>query len=168
LLVILGAVFVGVGLILPGSVRVERSAVIQAQPAAIFPLLNDFRKFNQWSPWAARDPEATYAYTGPDQGVGARMTWQSQQHGAGSQEIVTSVPSDTVATALDLGAMGTAKAGYTLKAEGGATRVTWNLETNLPYNPAARWMGLMFDRWIGADYEAGLARLKSLAEKGSV
>jgi hypothetical protein len=26
-------------------------------------------------------------------------------------------------------------------------------------------MSLMFDRWIGADYEKGLARLKDLVEK---
>jgi hypothetical protein len=32
-------------------------------------------------------------------------------------------------------------------------------------NPMARWMGLMFDRWIGADYEAGLAKLKQVAER---
>ena len=31
-----------------------------------------------------------------------------------------------------------------------------------------RWMGLMFDRWIGADYVKGLAKLKALAEKEAV
>jgi hypothetical protein len=29
-----------------------------------------------------------------------------------------------------------------------------------------RWMGLMFDRWSGADYEDGLARLARQVEKG--
>ena len=32
-------------------------------------------------------------------------------------------------------------------------------------NPMMRWMGLMFDKWVGADYETGLASLKELAEK---
>ena len=32
-------------------------------------------------------------------------------------------------------------------------------------NPLERWMGLFFDREIGADYEKGLARLKVLAEQ---
>ena len=167
-LIVLAAIFVGVGLILPGSIKVERSAVIQAPPAAIFPLLNDLRQFNRWSPWAARDPQTAYAFSGPESGVGARMTWQSQKLGNGTQEIVESVPDQRVVTALDFGDMGTARAGQNLRPEGSGTRVIWDLETNLPYNPLSRWIGLMFDRWIGADYEVGLARLKNLAEKGSV
>jgi hypothetical protein len=33
-------------------------------------------------------------------------------------------------------------------------------------NPVGRWMGLMMDRWVGADYERGLANLKALVEGG--
>lgn len=167
-LIVLGAIFVGVGLMLPGAIKVERSALIQAAPSTLFPLVNDLRQFNRWSPWAARDPQTKYAFTGPQSGVGARMTWESAQLGTGAQEIVESVPDQRVVTALDFGDVGTARAGLYLVPEGGGTRVSWDLETNLPYNPLSRWIGLMFDRWIGADYEEGLARLKSLAEKGSV
>ena len=30
--------------------------------------------------------------------------------------------------------------------------------------PAGRWLGLMMDNWVGADYERGLSNLKALVE----
>jgi hypothetical protein len=101
---VFAAVVTGVGLMLPGSVHVERSAVIAATPAQIFPYMNDLRKFNEWSPWARRDPGTKYAFTGPDSGAGAAMTWQSEKHGAGRQRITASVPDEKVTAALDFGA----------------------------------------------------------------
>ena len=44
------------------------------------------------------------------------------------------------------------------------TKITWGFDSDLGMNPIARWMGLMFDSWIGADYETGLANLKNLVE----
>jgi hypothetical protein len=166
-LVILTAIFVGVGLILPGAVHVQRSTVIAAQPAQIFPYLNNPRKFNEWSPWAARDPATQYTFTGPDEGVGATMTWQSEQMGAGRHAIVVSQPGEKVVTDLEFGAMGSAQASFLLIPEEGKTRVTWTLDSALPFQPLARWFGLVFPWMIGKDYDDGLARLKALVEKGA-
>jgi len=44
--------------------------------------------------------------------------------------------------------------------------VKWGFATDMGMNPIARWMGLMMDRWVGADYQKGLARLKDLVEAG--
>lgn len=168
--VVLGTIFVAVGLVLPAKIHVERSAVIQAPAADIFPYVNDFRRFNEWNPWAARDPNTKYAFTGPESGQGAGMTWQSDDPnvGAGSQTIVESIPNERVSSLLDFGQMGRAQAFYRLETQDGGTKVTWGFDTVLPYNPVTRWMGLLIDRWIGADYEEGLARLKKKVETGSV
>jgi hypothetical protein len=79
-----------VGIFLPSSVHVERSAVIQAPQATIYVLIDGFENFNRWSPWYERDPNADYTYEGPQRGVGAKMSWSSEQRevGSGSQEIV--------------------------------------------------------------------------------
>ena len=37
---------------------------------------------------------------------------------------------------------------------------------NMGRNPVYRWMALFMDRMVGPDFEAGLANLKALAEKG--
>jgi hypothetical protein len=167
LLAVLAAIVEGVGLMLPRSVHVERSAVIVAPPGQIFPYMNDLRKFNEWSPWPRHDPQTKYAFTGPERGAGAAMTWQSEKHGAASQHIIASRPDQRVETTFDFGPMGMAWARFSLTPEGAGTRVTWSLDSELPYDPLVRWMGLMLPARIGADYEEGLARLKALVEKGA-
>jgi effector-binding domain-containing protein/uncharacterized protein YndB with AHSA1/START domain len=165
-LVLIVVAAAGIGLLLPRQVHVERSAVIDAPRATVFALVNGFRNFNKWSPWHAMDPQAKYAYEGPDFGVGAKMSWSGDAKtvGSGSQEIVESRPWEAVRTSLDFGDQGKAVAQFTLAPEGSGTRVTWGFDTDLGMNPVGRYFGLMFDRMIGKDYEKGLAGLKTLAE----
>ena len=68
----LALAFVVAGFLLPASTTVERRAVVPAPQATVFTVLNGFRNFNRWSPWADLDPDATYIHEGPVQGVGAR------------------------------------------------------------------------------------------------
>lgn len=161
-------VLVAVAYILPGSVHVERSASINAPAERIFALVNAPKEFNKWSPWYGRDPDAKYLFEGPEAGVGAKMTWQSDHDevGSGTSEIIESVPNELLRTQLDFGDMGTAVAFFQLKPEGEVTNVTWGFDSELGMNPMARYMGLMFDEWVGGDYEEGLANLKKLAESG--
>ena len=169
-LFVLAVIFVGVGFLLPSGVHVERSTVIQAEPAQIFPYVNNYRRFNEWSPWVPRDPNAEYTFAGPEEGVGAKMTWRSdnEQVGSGTQEIIESTPNEKVVTALDFGEMGTAQAGFQLQPEDSGTKVIWSLDTPPTSNPIERWFGLLLDSLIGADYEEGLTRLKKKVETGDV
>ena len=166
-LVLLIGVLTGVSFALPQTVLVARSKVINAPEADIFPYLNDYRKFNEWSPWAGRDPKAVYSYSGPAEGVGARMTWQSDhpEVGSGSQEIIESTPDKYLKVALEFAGQGSGVADFTLEPSGAGTKVTWGFSTDIGNNPIMRWMGLMFDRWVGADYEAGLTRLAQRVER---
>lgn len=155
-----------IGLLLPSSVHVERQISIQAEPADVFPLLNDLQAFNRWSPWASKDPQTHYNFSGPEQGVGARMTWYSGQPevGAGSQEIIASVPNQRVAVALTFGEQSTAVAYYDLQQINGQTEVIWGFDSEFGYDLFSRYFGLMAEHWIGPDYEQGLANLKTLVE----
>jgi len=152
--------------LLPRTVALSRTVTVNAPAEVIFPYINSTRKMTEWSPWTDRDPDMQVTWSGPDQGVGNRMDWVSdnRQVGSGSQEITVSVENQLVETALDFGNMGTAVATLALLPGDGATRVTWGFVADSGYNPLARWMGTMLDRWVGADYEAGLARLKALVE----
>lgn len=165
---LLALVMAAVAFALPRHVSVERSTVINAPESDVFAYVNNLHKFNEWSPWAARDPEAHYVFSGPDEGVGARMEWDSDHPdvGKGTQEIVESDTNKSVVVALDFGLKGAASASYTLSPAGAGTRITWGLNTDVGNNPLTRWMGLMLDRWIGADYEEGLANLKKIVEAG--
>jgi hypothetical protein len=161
-------VFVVVGLlILPASVHVERSAVVEASPAEVYPLIASLERFNEWSPWADLDPAAVYDFTGPAAGIGARMTWRSDKPevGAGSQEVIAATENREVTVRLAFEGQGEALAGWTLRPRGEGTLATWSFDMPLGMNPVMRWMGLMIDGPIGADYERGLARLKNVAEQ---
>jgi hypothetical protein len=167
-LALIVALALAVAYILPGSVQVSRATVIDAKPGDVFALVNSFENFNRWSPWYERDPEGDYRIEGPEQGVGARMIWASAKPdvGSGSQEIVESVPDSLVRTRLEFGDMGAAAAFFRLEPRGAdQTHLVWGFETDLGLNPVSRYVGLMLERWIGPDYEHGLARLKVLAEQ---
>lgn len=163
-------VFAGVGFLLPGTVHVERSVAINAPADKVFPYVTDFRKFNKWSPWAQVDPTTKYVFEGETGEPGAKMSWTSEHPnvGAGSQTILAVDPNKRVEVELDFGDQGTATAFYSLVPSGTATEVTWGFDTDLGSNPLARYFGLMFDAWIGADYEKGLASLKMLVEASAV
>ncbi|MEL7105208.1 MAG: SRPBCC family protein [Pseudomonadota bacterium] len=165
-IVVLAIVFVAGGYLLPREVAVARSVQIDAPAAAVFEKVNSLKAGQEWSPWLGRDPDMSIEYAGPEAGVGAEMTWASQdpQVGQGHQKIVVSEANKRVETELDFGEMGTAKAAFILDGDDAATNVTWTLLADMGEGPMGRWMGLMMDGWVGADYEAGLANLKALVE----
>jgi hypothetical protein len=158
-----------VGFILPHHVHVKRSIVINAPQAQLFDVLNGFKRFNEFSPWAALDPNTQYSYAGPESGVGAQMSWVSADSrvGSGTNEIIESTPPDLIRTRLTFGDQGPAEASFRFEPVEAGTRVTWGFYCDLGNNPLARYFGLMFDKWIGGDYEKGLARLKQVMEQGN-
>ena len=162
------ALVVVIGFLLPRQVHVERSIVINAPQAQLFEALNGFKRFNEFSPWAALDPNTQYAYEGPESGVGAKMSWVSNdpELGSGTNEIVESRAPDFIRTRLDFGGQ-LAEATFTFAPADGGTRVTWGFDGDLGNNPVMRFVGLMFDSWIGGDYEKGLARMKQVMEQGN-
>jgi len=157
------------GLLLPSSAHVQRTITINAPPSAVFDVVNSFKRFNEWSPWYELDPAARYVYSGPDQGVGARFEWASEKPevGAGSQEIIASEPDKRVRAKLDFGPQGTAEAELAIVPIEPGSEVTWSFDAQFGYNLMQRYFGLLFDRWIGADFEKGLAKLKALVENES-
>ncbi|QBY01873.1 hypothetical protein E2K80_15005 [Rhodophyticola sp. CCM32] len=167
-LVILIAVLAAGAYLLPRHVIIERQITIDAPPGDVFPLVNSLQRGEEWSPWLDRDPNVQITHSGPEAGVGAIMEWVSDvpEVGNGRQEIVESVADQRVATALDFGGMGTARAWFDLTGDGESTNITWGLDADMGNNPIGRWMGLMMDGMVGADYETGLANLKTLAEAG--
>ena len=167
IVIVLVAAFVIGAMLLPSGQYVERSAVINADQSRIFALVSDYQEFNKWSPWAALDPDAKYEFSGPATGVGSKMIWRSEHPnvGSGTQEIVDIQPNTMVRTKLTFEGFDTPSfATFTLKPTDSGTHVTWAFDANMD-TMLGRYMGLMMDKWVGGDYERGLARLKELAEK---
>lgn len=174
LLLVLALVLVGVAFVLPDRVHVERSTTIARPQSQIYLLLSNLRRFNEWSPWYAKDPAARYTFSGPEQGVGAKLAWSSQlpEVGEGSQTITALKPGESVSLVLDFGERGKSNANFRLATVSGETRVNWSLDSELPlhldsrfgWNVVGRYMGLFMDRLVGRDFETGLANLRELAD----
>ena len=159
-----------IGLFLPSAAHVERSVSIAAPPAAVYDIVDDLRRFNEWSPWFEKDPKARYSFSGPERGVGSRLEWSSDHSsvGTGSQEIVESVPDQRVRTHLDFGSQGSGESVLTIAPEAAGTKLTWGFDTDLGNNILRRYFGLAMDSIVGAEYEHGLGKLKALAESTPV
>lgn len=165
-------IFVTVGMFLPRDVHIERSTTINRPASLVFALLNSYDNFNAWSPWTARDPSAVYSITGPESGAGATLSWVGDPRltGSGEQEIIESIPNSLVRIRFQFDNQGAASMAYQLEERGDATEVTWTFDTDVTAGQGffgaimARYFGLFFDRWLGSDYELGLANLKRLAE----
>ena len=152
--------------VLPGEAVVTRSTEIAAPPEKVFAIVGDLHRFQEFSPWAELDPNTKYSYEGPATGVGQKMAWVSDNAnvGSGSQTITEYDPPKHLAAELDFGPMGKSLATWDLEPSGTGTKAIWGFKSKLD-GIAARWFGLMFDSWIGTDYEKGLAKLKAAAEK---
>jgi len=167
------AVIVITGYLLPTHAHVERSITIEQPARVVFAIVNSYRHFEHWSPWAARDPTAEFAVSGPEAGVGARLSWIGKPHlvGSGWQEISASKPYEQIDIRLHLDGQSVSDSRFTFEPlDSSTTRVTRSFDSdftaglNLFDGFLARYFGLLFDRWIGNDYEQGLANLKQYAE----
>ncbi|GAC1631617.1 MAG: SRPBCC family protein [Nevskia sp.] len=158
---------IGIGFLLSEQAHVERSETINAPPATVFALVNSFRQFEKWSPWAGKDPGVKVERSGPEFGVGAKYVWAGNEAvGTGSQEIVASTPFREVKIKLSFGGFdGASEATYTITPAGeGGSRIVWAFDSHLGGNPVNRYFGLFMDKMLGPDYVLGLSRLKTLAE----
>jgi effector-binding domain-containing protein len=152
-----------IGVFLPSKGHVERKVTIDAHPATVFALLNDFHPMMEWSPWIAADPQATVAFSGPEMGVNAIVRWEGPVAGQGSMRIVDSVPYERVTGNLVLDGT-TALSQFILSPSEGGTGVLWNFDIDYGNNLLGRYSGLFLDREVGRQYERGLADLRTMAE----
>lgn len=152
----------------PDSFRVERAALIEAPPAKVFALIDDFHQWAGWSPWEKLDPSMKRSHSGAASGKGAVYAWEGNGDvGAGRMEILETTAPSRVLIRLDFikpfEARNTAE--YTLRPEGEATRVTWAMYGPAPFVSKLMQVFVSMDAMIGKDFEQGLANLKALAER---
>ncbi|ODU02612.1 MAG: polyketide cyclase [Planctomycetes bacterium SCN 63-9] len=161
------AVFVGVVAMRPNTFRVERSTSIDAPPSAVFGQVNEFRKWQTWSPWEKLDPAMKKSFEGPASGVGSIYAWDgNDQAGAGKLTILESRPDELVRIKLEFTRPmeDVCTTEFAFKPEGKQTRVTWVMSGEHTFLSKAVCMFMNMDKMIGGDFEEGLARMKKIAE----
>jgi hypothetical protein len=166
-LAVIVVVFVVVVALRPSEFRVERAATMSAPPPVVFAQVNDFRKWDAWSPYARRDPAMKKSFEGALAGVGAIYTWSGNHEvGEGRTTIIESRPHDLIRIKLEFvrpfAATNTAE--FTFRPEGERTAVTWSLAGRNNFMGKAVGLFMSMDRMVGVDFEKGLAQMKSVVE----
>ena len=152
----------------PDTMRIERSIDISAPPAKIFAMLNDFHQWPQWAPQDKDDPTMTRTYSGAASGLGAVSEWRGKgSTGNGRMEIVESVTDTRVTVKTDFVKPFVAHNlnQFTLQPAGTTTRVTWTMQGSNLYVMKVMSIFINMDRQAVKHFEAGLANLKTAAEK---
>jgi len=161
------AVFVIVVALQPSEFRIERSATISAPPAKVFEQVNDFHKWDDWSPWAKLDPNAKAAFKGPASGEGAIFEWAGNSEvGEERMTLIESRPHQHIRIRLDFvkPMADTSTAEFTFKPEGDRTTVTWAMFGRVNFIAKAICMFMNRDEMVGGYFEKGLANLKAVME----
>ena len=87
---IVAVLFVIVGVVLPSSRSLSESVETNRKMSIVFDTVNSFKRFDDWHPFAMG--QVKLDRSGPEEGVGARIDYDSQVSGVGkgSWEIIES------------------------------------------------------------------------------
>lgn len=163
LLISLGLVFTA-----PAEYKMERHIIIKADKAAIYPLIAILHERKKWYPWPAQDPEGEYLYGGSPGEVGSSFTWKSKVTGEGEELLTTLVPEKLAESNISIKSpMARESKGWIeLKSVGATeTEVVWGLSGENSFLDKLTSRFFSVESIMGPDYEAGLEKLKELAEK---
>lgn len=152
----------------PDDFKVERSNTIKASSEKIFPLINDFNNWPQWSPWEKLDPNMKQTLKGAPKGVGAISEWEGNSDvGAGKIEIIKSTPSSQISMKLDMikPFQASNDVEFTLATEKDMTKVTWSMSGKNNFIAKVISIFMNCEKMVGDQFEKGLESLKEVAEK---
>jgi Polyketide cyclase / dehydrase and lipid transport len=151
----------------PTDSRIQRSAQINAPAEVVFSIINDLRRWGEWSPYDKRDPNMKKTFEGPSAGPGAVYTWNgNSQVGEGRLTIVESKPGELVSMRLEFSRPFKCdnQVNFRIVPSEGGTRVSWIMDGK--NNFMGKFMSLIMDmdKMVGTDFEHGLANLNTVAQ----
>lgn len=160
----------GVGrFLLPNSLEVTRTISIDRPRASVFAMINDLRIAKEWSPYYARDPDATFTIS-DEPGPGQSMLWVStvRDVGRGRMSIVDATENREVQAIVEMADRATLNSRIELRPNPNGTSAAWTVSAQCSQgwiNVPCRYMNLIMRTKIENDLDSGLARLKTLTEQ---
>lgn len=146
------------------KMHIERSISINAPTPNVYKVISDFNDWRPWSPWLCMEPEAKVTVADDAKSY----EWEGNRTGTGNMKIVKEIENEFIDYDLNFLTpwKSHAKTNFTLSSEGNSTKVTWVMDSSLPF--FMFFMKGMMEAFVGADYERGLDMLKVYVEEGEV
>ena len=162
---VLLAIFLIVVTLQPTNFRITRSATLPAPPATVFAEVNDFHRWEAWSPWARLDPHANNSYAGMSSGEGAMFSWEGNNKvGAGRMTLIDSHPDELIRIKLEFfkpfEAVHTSE--FTFAPADAGTLVTWTMSGKNSFLAKAMTLVMNCDKMVGGQFEKGLDNLRAV------
>lgn len=151
-------------LILPSEFTVTKTAFIKADKNIVFKQVNDFKHWQYWSPW--HDTLMKIDYAGPDEGVGAKMSWFSESEGKGEMQIIESEKTKHIKFDLVFSENldSKAEAEFLFEDMQDSVKVTWTMHADGFDFMVGRWIGFIVKNGVKASFSQGLENLKNFTE----
>ncbi|MEO7200098.1 MAG: hypothetical protein ABIY56_07775 [Dokdonella sp.] len=166
-LLIVFALVVLVGVMLPSHGHIERSVEVSNPVRQIYDSLNTFQRFREWSDLSRQDRGITMELSGPRSGEGAKVSWNSRnpEVGQGSLTIIDNKVDDEVKMALVNSYAGENKT-YTLRLEPSAnkrtTRIFMAYDVDYGWNLAWRYAGMYIHGKPDTTIQSSLSHLSNM------
>jgi hypothetical protein len=150
----------------PDDFQVQRQIAIAAPAAAIYPNLDDFHRWEAWSPWEKIEPGMKKTYSGPASGTGSSYAWEGKEVGSGNMTVTESKPSEHLQIRLEFTKPFAAvnNTAFDLKPLASDTQVSWVMTGRNNFVSKIMCVFTDMDTMIGKDFEAGLNALKQVSE----
>ena len=160
--------FIVISFFLPKDYYVERTVQISAPAVLIYSQVVDLEAWMEWDPWGDLDPEMKVTFGEIRSGAGASYAWESETSGDGTMTIVETEAPNLAKYELVFAGYEDNPSYSVISLESadaiGPTSVKWTFEGSVGDKLFARWMVLLMDKFVGANYEKGLNNLKERCE----
>lgn len=151
----------------PAQMHITATQTIKAPVTTVFPLVADFGKWSDWSPWKHNDSTMTYVPQGTPGVVGHQVHWTSRREGNGHQEIIDLRPNAYIKTEVHFSETQTVQANNEWHFSGDSTQteVRWELLVkDEPFWVRGLLLGFGVQGILTDYYKNGLKELGAVAE----
>lgn len=151
----------------PDDYRVERTVVLKAPPEKVYTLIEDVRRWPDWSMDEVKDPTLKRQFFGPARGTGAGFDWAGGMHsGKGRATITESVPPSrlVVQVVVKEPYEDKSRLEINLSPHDSGTLLRWAATGGMSYFTKVTTTFTTMDAVMGPRVEDSLAKLKLLAE----
>lgn len=150
----------------PDAFQIARTGKIDAPPHVVFPIINDLRQWNRWSPFDKYDPNMKKTYEGPASGPGAQYAWSGNDRAGEGRMAITDIKlNERVAMDLEFTRpfKATNKVNFVIEPAGTGSNVSWIMDGK--NNLFMKFFSLIMNmnKVVGKEFEEGLANLNRVA-----
>ncbi len=122
-----------------GNYDIKRSRVIKAPVEVVFENVNDFKNWENWSPWFEMDPTIVTSHPDTTNGVGASYSWKGKD-GSGSIKTISAIPNKEIIQQVDFNSDSKPEVYWNFAKVDLGTEVTWGMRSKNSFGEKFYWL----------------------------